>query len=150
MIACFVGREGEAAGGGASLGDDAVVIVKHLLQIVSFFFSGGHQLWTYVYGNVDGDAVVLLPGVDAVVVLFGRVVAYNEGILGQLFEEAFWRGAVHVEVEGLGGGCQTQEREEAFHCWVYSPGIKEGDSGAGQKKRERGASLRVVQRQTGC
>lgn len=99
VVAGLVGREGEAARGGAALGDDAVVVVE------DFF-----------YGNVDGNPIVLLPGVHPVVILFGGVVSHDKRVLGQLLEEAFRRGPVDEEVESLCGGRQRQERQEGLHC----------------------------------
>lgn len=58
---------------------------------------------TYIDGDIHVDIVVLLPRVDSVVVLFRNVVSYDEGILGKFLEEALRRGAVHEEVQCLGG-----------------------------------------------
>lgn len=46
----------------------------------------------------DVEPVVLRPYLGVLVVFFGRVVAYNEGVLGQLLEETFRCRAIDVEV----------------------------------------------------
>lgn len=58
---------------------------------------------SYVDGNEDADAAVLLPRVHAVVPFLGRVVPDNERALWQLLEEAFRGRTVDVEVQRLGG-----------------------------------------------
>lgn len=135
VLAGLVGREGEAAGGGALLGDDAVVVVKDFLvskKEISCKFCGSEYvhprvvrvgrkkvciyicLWlkgkgkaerggTYIDGNVHGETAMLLPRVVSLVILFCCVVSHDEGILGDFLEEAFWRGAVDVEIQSLGG-----------------------------------------------
>lgn len=98
VVAGFGGGEGEFARGAAALGDDAVVVVED-----------------FVNGNVNRDALVLGPVVALVVPFFGYVVAYYEGVFGELFEEAAGGCYVDVEVEGLGHGGEGEEGEDSPH-----------------------------------
>lgn len=114
MVAGVGGREGEAAGRGASLGDDTVIVVEDFLHealagpcslafhwttqyiyiYISFFR-------TYLDSNVDADALVLLPHVRSVVPLLGGVLAHDERVLGKLFIEALGSASIDVKVQGL-------------------------------------------------
>jgi hypothetical protein len=65
---------------------------SYRVAVSSCFVIEREDLWdTYIYRDVDCDAVVLLPRLHPVVVLLGRVVAHDERVLGQLLEEAFGR-----------------------------------------------------------
>lgn len=128
MVAGVGGGEGEAAGGGASLGDDTVVVVEDFLHkalagdahchfigrrsIYIFFFC------TYLDRDVDADALVLLPHVRSVIPLLGGVVAHDERVLGELFVEALGRASVDVEVQGLRRSHKGCERKKGPHVGV--------------------------------
>lgn len=57
---------------------------------------------TYIDRDVDVNAIMRNPRPPLLVVLLGCVVAYHEGILGELLDKAFGGYAIDVEVEGLG------------------------------------------------
>lgn len=119
VVAGFGGGEGEFARGAAALGDDAVVVVEDFLGGTKLGRKeegrGGGERRLYVNGNVNRDALVLGPVVALVVPFFGYVVAYYEGVFGELFEEAAGGCYVDVEVEGLGHGGEGEEGEDSPH-----------------------------------
>jgi len=98
VVAGVGSREGEAARCLATLGDYAVVVVEG-----------------FVDRDVDAETIVLGPLVGPLIVLLSSVVADDEGVLGELLEEALGRGAVDVEVERLRNGAQREQREERPH-----------------------------------
>lgn len=125
VVAGVGGGEGELARGAAALGDDAVVVVEDFLEAaaaVSMVLGLGREGQregkgeTHIDRDVDADAVVALPHLGAVVPFLGRVVADDQGVLGELLEEALGRRDVDEEVEGLGHGGQGQEWEKGPHC----------------------------------
>lgn len=63
-------------------------------------------VFTYIDRNVNIDSIMLRPSPDIVVPFLRNVMAYDESILGELLEEAFWLCALDVEVEGVGEGAQ--------------------------------------------
>lgn len=72
-----------------------------------------------------------------VVVLLGRVIAYDERVLWQILEEAFGRGAINVKVQSRGEGEEGEERQESPHLDV-------GFGGAEELSGRRGLSEAVV------
>lgn len=77
--------------------------------------------YTYIDGDVDGDALVLLPLLRPVVPLRGRVVAHDKSVLGKLFVEALGGAAVDEEVQSLRRSHKGGQREEGPHlCVVVS------------------------------
>lgn len=50
-----------------------------------------------------------------VVLFFGYVVVYYEGVFGEFFEEVVGGCYVDVEVEGLGYGGEGEEGEDSFY-----------------------------------
>lgn len=77
-------------------------------------------VFTYIDGDVDGDALVLLPLLRPVVPLRGRVVAHDQSVLGKLFVEALGGAAVDVEVQSLRRSHKGGQREEGPHLVVVS------------------------------
>lgn len=78
-------------------------------------------MFTYIDGDVDGDALVFLPLLRPVVPLRGRVVAHDKSVLGELFVEALGGAAVDVEVQSLHRSHKGGQREEGPHlCYVVS------------------------------
>lgn len=77
-------RECELSGADAARRNDAVVVIKHLVD-----------------GDEDVEVWVWEVGVTVQRELFGGVLANDEGVFWEALEETFWSCAVNVEVEGL-------------------------------------------------
>lgn len=59
------------------------------------------------------QSFVFVPFLPVVTEFFGVVVTDNKSVLWELFVEAFWFSAIHVEIEGLDGYEQGAQRERA-------------------------------------
>lgn len=74
------------------------------------------HIWkTYVNGDEDVDALVLLPCIRPVIPLLTGVVTDNQSALGQLLEEAFRGRAVDVEEERVRNGQEREEGDDRPH-----------------------------------
>ena len=109
------GAEGEAAAGGAALGDDPVVVVEH-------FFDGNEDFEVGVCGVAVYAGVVLLSFVVAWVDMVssgrwrewvaGMKQTDYEGVFGKFLVETFRGHTVHVKVESIYTGEKAEETEE--------------------------------------